>query len=384
MLPWISEFVNIPLMNQVQFRALAAAFISFLVVVLAGPRTIAWLRRMKIGDSGESDAPALRTHSAGKANTPTMGGVMIAAAVVLSTILLVDLSEPYAQWGLMVLLWMGALGGADDWLKLTAARRAGGRQGLHAWEKLLFQLGIGMLIGVFAWRHGLTDVNRMAHVVNLPFQRTWAPTDAGWVPNEQLWRFSAWAFVGVATLMIAGMSNAANITDGMDGLAAGICGIIGSGVLALALIAGRDPLAKYFLVPHIPGADEYGVMVGAMIGACFGFLWWNCAPAQVFMGDTGSLLLGGLLGYGAVVLRQEIVVLMMSGVLLAGIVSVVLQVGYFKYTRLTTGEGRRIFRVAPIHHHFHLGGWTEQQVVVRFWIVSALLVVFALATIKVR
>jgi phospho-N-acetylmuramoyl-pentapeptide-transferase len=175
------------------------------------------------------------------------------------------------------------------------------------------------------------------------------------------------------------MSNAVNITDGMDGLAAGTSAAVSLGLLILAVIAGSQDQAQRLLVPYIPFSDELGVLAGAMLGACLGFLWWNCSPAQVFMGDTGSLCLGGLIGYVAVVVRQEILVLAMCGIFLLEIGSVVLQVGYFKATR-----GSRLLRCAPIHHHFHLGGWTEQQVVVRSWIVAVILVVVALASIKVR
>jgi phospho-N-acetylmuramoyl-pentapeptide-transferase len=184
--------------------------------------------------------------------------------------------------------------------------------------------------------------------------------------------------------MVAGMSNAVNIADGMDGLAAGATTIVAIGMIVLTQIAGDDYLAKLLLVPSVPGSDELLVLAATVAGACLGFLWWNCLPAQVFMGDTGSLALGGLLAYIAVVIRQEILLLIMSGIFLVEIASVVLQVGYFKYTRARTGTGQRLFKVAPIHHHFHIVGWTEQQVVSRFWIVTSILVVLALALIKVR
>jgi len=186
-------------------------------------------------------------------------------------------------------------------------------------------------------------------------------------------------FLFVSILLIAGVSNAVNITDGMDGLASGVSVVVSLGLLVLALIAGSEQISKYLYVPHIVYADELAVMGGAMAGACLGFLWWNCSPAQVFMGDTGSLALGGLIAYIALVTRQELVVLLMCGVFLAEIASVVLQVGYFRYT-----GGKRIFRCAPYHHHLHLGGWTEQQVVARLWIVSIILSVIALASLKIR
>lgn len=379
---WLSDhglYWPFSLLDQIHFRALAAAGLAFLLVILLGPRTIRVLRRLKIGDTGETDADALRGAARSKAQTPTMGGVLIAGAIAGSVLLLADITQFYIQAALLVLVWMAALGGADDYLKLTASRRGkGGRQGLHAWEKLVFQLGIGLLIGLFVYSHAETGAaTDLGHVLNIPFQKTYL--GAGADINPGLLYLPRWAFVLFAVAMIAGMSNAVNITDGMDGLAAGITSSVSFGLMILALIAGWQAAAQYLLVPYIPTADELGVLAAAMLGACMGFLWWNCSPAAVFMGDTGSLCLGGLIGYLAVILRQEFVVLLMSGVFIAEIASVVMQVGYFKATK-----GKRIFRCAPYHHHLHLGGWTEQQVVARMWIVSLLLVIVALASLKVR
>lgn len=379
--PWLSDrdlyrFVGI--LDQDQFRALAAAGTSFLIVLLLGKRTIAYLVRQKVGDAGLTDAQALRGVSQSKANTPTMGGVLIAGAILGSVLLLADLSERYTQIGIIVVVWTAVLGGFDDWLKLTAARRGTGRQGLLAWEKLAFQLGLGLLAGYFVSSHGATaEGPNLTHVLNLPFQRTYVPGSAQIAPG--LITLAPLAFVAIAAVVITGMSNAVNITDGMDGLAGGIASIVAVGVTVLALIAGWSPAAQYLLVPHVAGAAELGVLGGATAGACLGFLWWNCSPAQVFMGDTGSLCLGGILGYIAVVIRQEAVVLLMSGVFLLEIGSVVVQVGYFKAT-----GGKRVFRCAPYHHHLHLGGWAEQRIVARFWIITVLLLVVGLASLKMR
>jgi phospho-N-acetylmuramoyl-pentapeptide-transferase len=278
----------------------------------------------------------------------------------------------------VVVGWLGVLGGFDDWLKLTAQRRGTGRQGLVAWEKLVFQLGLGLIVGIFAYRAGdAGDGVDVAHVLNLIGQRTYDPV-TGEVEAGLIY-FAFPVFVVVTMLMVTGMSNAVNITDGMDGLASGVSASVAFGCMLLALIAGNEGLSQYFLVPSVTYADELAVPAGAMAGACLGFLWWNCSPAHVFMGDTGSLALGGLIAYIAVVTRQEIVVLVMSGVFIIEIMSVVAQVGYFKAT-----GGRRILRCAPIHHHYHLGGWTESQVVQRAWIVSVLLGIVAIATLKIR
>jgi len=374
-------------LDQRTFRALAAALLSFLIVVLAGPRLIRWLRMKKIGDTGNTDAETLRAAATSKKNTPTMGGLLICGAIVLSTALLADITKFYVILGLVVVIWLALLGGVDDWLKLTAANRPGGsRQGLHAWEKLVFQLGLGLLVGYFVFNHGDSDADLedMVHVLNLPFQRTGQRVNDVWELNGRLIYLPLLAFIPFAMLMITGMSNAVNIADGMDGLAAGTTTIVSIGMVVLTQVAGDQKVAEFLRLPYITESEELLVLMATVAGSCLGFLWWNCSPAQVFMGDTGSLALGGLLAYIAVVIRQELLLLIMSGIFLIEIGSVVLQVGYFKYSRARTGVGQRLFKVAPIHHHFHILGWTEQQVVARFWIVTGILVVLALAIVKVR
>ncbi|MFT5422940.1 MAG: phospho-N-acetylmuramoyl-pentapeptide-transferase [Phycisphaerales bacterium] len=378
---WIDRVLAV--FDQVQFRALLAAGLAFVMVVGLGPMTIRRLKALKMGDSGETDAEPLKTHAASKANVPTMGGILICAAIIVSTLLVADIRQFVVQLGLVVVVWLTVVGGADDYLKMTALRRGGGRQGLYAWEKLVFQLGIGLLAGFFLYNHGDSPgANDLQHVLNLPGQRTYQPGGHGIAPG--LLYLGPGLFITISILMVAGMSNAVNITDGMDGLAGGISAIVALGLVILALVAGSETLSQTLLVPHVPFASELGVLGGAMGGACLGFLWWNCSPARVFMGDTGSLALGGLIGYLAVALRQEIVTLIMCAVFLLEIGSVVLQVGFFKWTRKRTGTGRRIFRVAPYHHHLHLGAWTESQVVVRLWIVAIFACILALATIKLR
>jgi phospho-N-acetylmuramoyl-pentapeptide-transferase len=373
----IGAYSPFAVLDQLQFRALAAAGLSFAIVLVLGKPTIRWLVRKKIGDSGMTDAAALQQHTSSKAKTPTMGGILIVGAIVLSTLLLADVRVFYVKLGLVVIVWLAALGGVDDWLKLTAATRAAGsRQGLYAWEKLVFQLGLGLLVGWFLFHQGDGQPD-LRHVLNLPFQKTYVGLDRAFNPN--LIYFGMGTFVVWSTLYLAGLSNAANITDGMDGLAGGISVAISVGLFVLTLVAGDQGIAQHLLVPYIPEAGELAVIAGATAGACVGFLWWNCSPAQVFMGDTGSLSLGGIIAYSALAIRQELVVLLMAGVFIMEIMSVVIQVGYFKYS-----GGKRVFRCAPYHHHLHLGGWTEQQVVARLWIVSIILVVVALASLKIR
>ncbi|MBL1217086.1 MAG: phospho-N-acetylmuramoyl-pentapeptide-transferase [Planctomycetes bacterium] len=367
----------ISIFQWVSFRAIAAVVCSFVLVIVLGKRIIDWLVRQKIGDAPEFYHSDLNQLMARKAATPTMGGIMISGAALVSTLLLADLANFYVLLGLIVLVWLSVLGGVDDWLKLTSARRAQGRrEGLYAWEKMLFQLGIAFLAGVFIYRHGM-DNAAMAHSFpTLPLMKAFDPATRE--PLE-LWLLPAWAFTFIAMIVISGMSNAVNLTDGMDGLASGLASISAFGLMVLCLIVGNDVFAKMLLMPWVPYTDELSVLAGALAGASLGFLWYNCSPAQVFMGDTGSLALGGVMAYIAVVIRQEFLFMLIGGVFVWEAFSVMLQVGYFKATK-----GKRIFRVAPIHHHYHLGGWTEQQVVVRFWVITAVLVAIALATIKLR
>jgi phospho-N-acetylmuramoyl-pentapeptide-transferase len=370
-----------------EFRAVSSIIISFAIVLLAGKPTIRSLLRLKIGDSPEFYNRDLNELMKRKTSTPTMGGILISAAIFITTILLADITSFYVQMALLALIWLTALGFVDDWLKLTSARRSpGSREGLYTWEKLLFQLGLAVLLGIFIHHYGQTkysgdnpDILAMSHSLTLPLMKSWQAKDGVMVPADQLIVLGTWSFVIVSILVIAGSSNAVNLTDGMDGLAAGIMSVVGFAFVVLTLIAGEEKWAKFLLVPYIPLSAELGVVSGAIVGSCLGFLWFNCSPAQVFMGDTGSLPLGGLIGYIAVVVRQEFLLLIIGGVFVMEVCSVILQVGYFKFS-----GGKRIFRCAPIHHHFHLGGWTEQQTVVRFWLISAMLAAFALATIKLR
>lgn len=375
---WLNKVDLYPLfrlLDQTEFRALAAALLSFALVLGLGRRTINWLLRMKIGDAGLTDSAALAAQAASKANTPTMGGLLLIGSLVISTLLLADISTFYVQAGLIVVILFAAVGASDDWLKLTAKRRGtGARQGLYPWEKLVFQLGLSAIVVYFCSRQ---DASPLATVLNLPFQRSYEPGSSG-IPEPSLVFMPTWLFVIIGAMFITGMSNAANITDGMDGLATGISGIVGVGIFVLAFIAA-GATAYTLLVPRIEGAGELAVMAGAMAGSCMGFLWWNCNPARVFMGDTGSLALGALVGYIAVVIRQEILIGLMCVIFLVEIGSVVLQVGYFKMS-----GGKRIFRCAPYHHHLHLALWPETQIVARFWVITILCVVLALATIRVR
>ncbi|MDH3583257.1 MAG: phospho-N-acetylmuramoyl-pentapeptide-transferase [Phycisphaerae bacterium] len=363
-----------------EFRILCALILTFGLVVFFGRRTIRLLVRLKIGDHPEFHHADLNRMTRQKSATPTMGGVLIAVSILLATLLLADMTNFYIQMALICLVWLAVIGGVDDWLKLTSARRVpGSREGLYMWEKLVFQVAIALLLGFFVHHYGTNNPEtRVFNVLNMLFQRTYDPHQ-DFNLSQDLIVLGPWAFGIMSVFVIAGSSNAVNLTDGMDGLASGIMGIISFSFIVLCLISGTGEWSTRMLVPYVPTSAELGVVAGAMTGACLGFLWFNCHPAQVFMGDTGSLPLGGLIGFIAVAIRQEMLLLIIGGVLVAEALSVILQVGYFK-----ASGGSRLFRCAPIHHHFHLAGWTEQQVVVRFWLITALLTAFALATLKLR
>jgi phospho-N-acetylmuramoyl-pentapeptide-transferase len=376
---WLDEMGLYSLLQvfyQLEFRAFAAVLAAFAIVLLLGRPTIRWLMKQKIGDAPEFYHANLNELMASKAATPTMGGTLIVAAVAVSSFLLADLHNRYVIIALAVLGWLAVVGGADDWLKLTSARRGpGAREGLYAWEKLLFQLGIGAVAGFFVLRHGWDNEN--TRVLTLPFQRTYQPGTMELEPGVIV--LGGAAFVIIGTLLIAGTSNAVNLTDGMDGLAAGCLLVASFALMALCYVAGSVETARFLMFPYVDGAQELMIVTGAMAGACLGFLWFNCAPAEVFMGDTGSLPLGGLMAYVALVIRQEILLLVIGGIFFMEIASVIIQVGYFKWTK-----GRRVFRCSPIHYHFHLGGWSEQQVVTRFWVLAVVFAMAALVSIKLR
>ena len=284
--------------------------------------------------------------------------------------------------GLVCLVWLAVLGGFDDYLKLTAGRRGDSRDGLRLWEKLVFQIALGALLAVFILDTGRTiaEEDRFFDVAKdfVPYNVLSVPLYKGPAPYFGI-ILAAPVFWLITVIVIAGTSNAVNLTDGMDGLAAGCMVITSLVFLVLASVVGDADYADYLLLYHVRGAGELAVFCGAICGACLGFLWYNAYPAQVFMGDTGSLPLGGLMGYVAIVTRLELMLFLVGGIFVIEATSVLIQIFYFRST-----GGRRFFRCAPLHHHFHLGGASETQVVTRFWLVAALFAVFALATLKLR
>ncbi len=345
-----------PAVEKITFRGSAAAMLSFLAALLLGPHLIGWLRR-RFREPIVGDSPRLRQLHYNKQSTPTMGGLFVVAGLVAGVVAFADLSNRLVQVGLFVVVGLAVVGAIDDLAKLH-----GGRRGISAPAKLLGQCLVG---SVAAWlvylHHQHISDGLLLHVPLIE-----APLELGRL------------FIPLAVLVIVGASNAVNLTDGLDGLAGG-CMIFACGAMAVvAYAAGHAELAAYLGVPRIPGAGETVIMAAAAIGAAMGFLWFNCHPAQVFLGDTGSLPLGGLLGFLAVATRQELLLLVVGGVFVVEAASVVLQVGYFKWRR------RRIFLCAPIHHHFQFLGWPESKIVVRFWIASALCAVLGIACLKLN
>lgn len=359
--------------ESVVLRGLLACLVAFAIVYLIGPGVIKRLIKARIGDVPDFDRVDYNEMVRHKANVPTMGGIMILIGLLGAVLLLADLTNFYITLALVCAVWLGTLGAVDDGMKLTAARRGLGRDGLWSYQKLLFQLGLGVLLGSFIFRHGraaqLADTPSFFDVLNLPFVK-FDPANHIALPIG--------VFLVVSIIVITASSNAVNLTDGMDGLASGCLVVSSLAFMVLTFIAGDEEWAGYLLMPPIPGAGELAVVCGAMAGACLGFLWYNAHPAQVFMGDTGSLPLGGLLGFVALVIRQELLLVIVGGVFVLEAASVIIQVGWFKRT------GRRVFKMAPIHHHFHLLGWRESQVVIRFWLGALLCAIVALVTLKLR
>lgn len=345
------------------FRAAGAIVTALLVAFFFGPMMIRWLTRLRVGQVVRDSGP--ETHLA-KAGTPTMGGTLIILSCTVSTLLWARLDNPYTLICLVALLWMGGIGFIDDWLKVVRKQT----EGLVARFKLLGQYSFGLGLGVFLVLNPISE---------FPSEWTSLPFFA-----DQMIVFAKPVFVVFVATIIAGFSNAVNLTDGLDGLATGLAAIAAATFAAFAYVSGRFDTADYLGLFHLPGAGEMAIFALALAGGAIGFLWYNAHPAAVFMGDTGSLAIGGALGVMSILLKSEFLLVIIGGVFVLETLSVMIQVSYFKYTARTTGEGQRVFRMAPIHHHFEKLGWPETQVVVRFWILGVLCAMVAFATLKIR
>ena len=370
--------------SYITLRAVLATLTALAIALIAGPAVIRKLAAYKIGQSVRDDGP--QSHLV-KAGTPTMGGALVLIAIAIATLLWGDLSNRFIWIVLVVTCGFGAIGWVDDWRKVVHRNP----KGLSAREKYFWQSVVGLIAAVY-----------LAFAVSTPNADKTMELVMQWVASgftmelpqkadlivpffkTVSYPLGVFGFIGLSYLVIVGTSNAVNLTDGLDGLAIMPAVMVASALGLFAYVTGNAVYSKYLLIPYIPGAGELIVFCAALAGAGLGFLWFNAYPAQVFMGDVGALALGGALGTVAVIVRQEIVLAIMGGVFVVETLSVAIQVLYFKYTRKRFGEGRRILLMAPLHHHFEQKGWKETQVVVRFWIITMMLVLVGLSTLKLR
>ena len=360
---WLSHDVRtFSVLGYITLRAVLAAMTALFISFLVGPAMIRKLTAMKIGQAVRTDGP--QTHLV-KAGTPTMGGALILTSIAITTLLWGDLDNAYVWVALLTTLGVGAIGWVDDYRKVVHRNP----KGLSAKAKMFWQSLIALAVGAYLWSHASQPEHTELIV---PFFK------------YLVFPLGAFGFIVLVYLVIVGSSNAVNLTDGLDGLAIMPTVMVASALAIFAYVAGHAVFSKYLGVPYIPGAGELAIFCAAIAGSGLAFLWFNAYPAEVFMGDVGALALGAALGTVAVIVRQELVLFIMGGVFVVEAVSVMLQVSYFKLTKKIYGEGRRILLMAPLHHHFEQKGWKETQVVVRFWIITMLLVLLGLATLKLR
>ena len=378
------EFGFFRVFQYLTLRAVMAALTALLIGLIAGPFVIRRLIELKIGQPIREYA--MQTHLS-KSGTPTMGGVLVLLAIAISTLLWSDLSNRFVWIVLLVTLGFGAIGWADDWRKVVHKDP----EGMRSRDKYLWQ----SLIGLVAALYLVFSISESSNLRVFELFTSWVksgfdvnlPPKAGLLLpffKEVSYPLGVFGFVILTYLVIVGSSNAVNLTDGLDGLAIMPVVMVGSALGIFAYVTGSSVYSKYLFFPYIPGAGELLIFCAAMAGAGLAFLWFNTHPAQVFMGDVGALALGAALGTIAVIVRQEIVLAIMGGIFVVEALSVMLQVTYFKYTKRKYGTGRRILKMAPLHHHFEKSGWKETQVVVRFWIITMLLCLVGLSTLKLR
>ncbi|MDT3707060.1 MAG: phospho-N-acetylmuramoyl-pentapeptide-transferase [Thiobacillus sp.] len=361
MLLWLFQYLGqdiraFNVFGYLTLRTVLAALTALAISFIVGPAVIRKLTALKIGQSVRNDGP--QTHLV-KAGTPTMGGALILVSVTVTTLLWADLTNDYVWVALFTLLGFGVIGWVDDWRKVVEKNS----RGLPSRWKYFWQSVIGLAVAVYLWK----TASLPAHTeLIIPFLKHATLT------------LPALAFIALTYFVIVGSSNAVNLTDGLDGLAILPTVMVASALAVFAYVAGNAVFSKYLGVPHVPGTGELAIFCAAMAGAGLAFLWFNAYPAEVFMGDVGALALGAALGVVAVIVRQEIILFIMCGVFVVETLSVMVQVASFKLT------GKRVFRMAPIHHHYELKGWKENQVVVRFWIISMMLVLIGLSSLKLR
>ncbi len=418
---WLNnQGIEIPgsrLFGFITFRVLAAVLLSLFITLVYGKKLIRFLQKKQISESIREEGLA---GEESKRGTPTMGGIIIIMAIIIPTLLLADLTNVYVQVLLISTVWLGIIGFIDDYLKLKSKRMAqqkgadykkSNKDGLAGWFKILGQVGLGILVGatlyfnsdVKIWREYVgkvppTDstfkqktfngkvryfVETKEPITTIPFVKNHEFNYSKLLPTSM--REYTWVlYILIVIFIITAVSNGANLTDGLDGLATGTSALIGTLLGIFAYASGNLVFADYLNIMYIPNLGELSIFIAAMIGGCVGFLWYNSYPAQMFMGDTGSLTLGGIIASLAIIVHKELLIPIFCGVFLVEALSVMIQVGYFKYTKKKYGEGRRIFLKAPLHHHYQVKKYHEVKIVTRFWIVTVLLVVLSIVTLKLR
>ena len=419
---WLKQIgVKIPggtLFQFITFRVLLAVILSLLITMLFGKRLINYLKDKQVGETVRELGLAGEQQKKG---TPTMGGLIIILAILIPTFLLANLTKAYIRLMIFSTIWLGMIGFIDDYLKLRAKRLAqlqgvaykkGDKDGLAGWFKILGQVVLGFVVGATLYFNSNTKVWReyvggtkpsdttgikavvldgkekrfveaREPITTIPFVKNHEFNYSKLLPQSL--RGATWIlYIVIVIFIVTAVSNGANITDGIDGLATGVSAVIGTCLGVFAYASGNLRVAEYLNIMYIPNLGELSIFIGALIGACIGFLWYNAHPATVFMGDTGSLMLGGVIAALAFIVRKELLIPIFCGVFLVEVLSVTLQVSYFKYTKKKFGAGRRIFLMSPLHHHYQKLGYHESKIVIRFWIITILCVVFAIVTLKIR
>ncbi|WP_138482484.1 phospho-N-acetylmuramoyl-pentapeptide-transferase [Dyadobacter bucti] len=397
---YLDKNFNIPgagVFQYISFRALGSTVLSLFIAATYGKSIINFLRKKQMGESIRDLGLAGQMEKAG---TPTMGGFIILASLLIPVLLFAKLSNVYIVLLIITAVWTGMIGFVDDYLK----KFKNNKEGLHGKFKIVGQVGLGLIVGVTLsfndnvrirvydqplLSSNLGEIQRYRDIIHptvttIPFIKNnefdYKTLLFGWLPEEYTWVI----YTIVAIFIITAISNGANITDGIDGLAAGVSGIIALTLGVLAYLSGNTKFSQYLNIMYIPNSGELVIFCAAFIGACVGFLWYNAYPAQVFMGDTGSLMLGGVIAVIALAIRKEWLIPFMCGIFIAENLSVIVQVSYFKYTKRKYGEGRRVFLMSPLHHHYQKKGIHESKIVTRFWIVGIILAILTLATLKLR
>ena len=355
-------FSPLNVFQYITFRSASAAMLALIISFILGPAIIRMLHRNQIGEEIREDGPESHLKKRG---TPTMGGIIILSAIILPTLLLADIKNPFIQILLISTIWMGCIGFIDDYLKSIKKIK----KGLVARYKLAGQVSIGLIITF--WIYNTPGWENITTVTSIPFLKD-SVIDLGLL------------YPLMIIFVVTGTSNAVNLTDGLDGLAAGLLAISFSTFSIIAYVSGRVDFSDYLNIIYLPGAGELTIFTASCVGACLGYLWFNASPAEVFMGDVGSLSTGAALGTLAILLKKELLLIIIGGVFVAEAVSVILQVGYYRYTKKKTGDGKKLFLMAPFHHHYELKGFSESKVVTRLWIIGLLLALMTLTTFKIR